>query len=84
MAEKDDKNTIGEKMIDEACKAYGIDKKYVLSSRYDADSKEAIVVTHGGKKVKFKAGDKVEPLGPIAVTGINPDKRKVIAGAEKK
>jgi hypothetical protein len=80
---EEEKNTIGDKMIDEACKAYGIDKKFVSNSRYDEASKTAIVVTNGGKKVSYKAGDKVEPLGDIAITGINPAKRKVIAGAKK-
>lgn len=79
----EDKNTIGEKMIAEACKAYGIDKKFVFNSRYDEATETAIVVTHGGKKVSYKAGDKVEPLGQIAVTGINPEKRKPITGGKK-
>lgn len=77
------KNTTGDKLIEEACKAYGIEAQHVLSSRYDAATKEAIIVTNGGSKVSFKAGDKVEPLGEIAITGINPVKRKVIAGKEK-
>ena len=77
------KNTISDKLIEEACKAYGIEAQHVLSSRYDATTKEAIIVTNGGSKVSFKAGDKVEPLGEIAVTGINPKVRKVIAGKAK-
>ena len=85
MAEdKKEQNTIGDKLIAEACAAYGIDKKYVFASRYDEQAKEAIIVTNGGKRVRFKTGDKVEALGEIAVTGINPAKRKVIAGKEKK
>lgn len=89
MAEKDKnekapaENTIGDKLISEACEAYEIGKKYVAGSRYDAETKTAIVVTAGGKKVRYRAGDKVQPLDAIAVTGINPVKRKVIAGAAK-
>lgn len=77
------KNTTGDKLIEEACKAYGVEAKHVLSSRYDASAKEAIIVTNGGSKVRYKAGDKVEPLGEIAVTGINPKVRKVVAGKAK-
>lgn len=77
-------NEIGDKLVAEALAAYGIDKKYVFASKYDEKGKEVIIVTSGGTRVRFKAGDKVEKLGEIAVTGINPVKRKVIAGKEKK
>ena len=71
------------KLIAAACEAYGIAPKYVFASRIDKATGEAVIVTHGGKKVRFKAGDKVEPLDQIAVTGINPKpKRKPIAGKE--
>ena len=79
----EEKNTIGDKLIAEALEAYGIEKKYVIGSRYDAAAKTAIVVTAGGKKVRFTAGDKPAPLDPISVSGINPVKRKVIAGKGK-
>ena len=70
-----------EKLIAAACDAYGIAPKYVLSSAVDKVTGEAVVVTHGGKKVRYKVGGKVEPLDAIAVTGINPKpKRKPIAG----
>jgi hypothetical protein len=70
-----------EKLIDAACVAFGIAPKYVFKSRYSPETGEVIVVTHGGKKVRYKQGDKVEPLDEIAVTGINPrPKRKPIAG----
>lgn len=84
MAPKEEINTIGDKLIEEACKAYGIDKKFVAGSAYNEDAKEAVIVTNGGKKVRFKAGDKVEPLDAIAVSGINPKVRKPITGAAKK
>jgi hypothetical protein len=74
----------GDELIVEACKAYGIDPKYIFASRIDKVTGEAVVVTNGGKKVRYKTGDKVAPLDPIAVTGINPKpKRKPIAGAAK-
>jgi len=86
MAEETKKNEIGDKLVDEALKAYGIDKKYVLASRIDALTGEAVVVTHGGKKMRYAAGQEVRKLDEIAVTGINPKnaERKVIAGAPKK
>ena len=84
MAPAEEKNTIGDKTIAAGCAAYGIDKKYVISSRYDEAAKTAIIVTAGGSKVRYQEGDKVMPLGEIAITGINPAKRKVIAGAPKK
>ena len=76
----------GDKLIAAACEAYGIDPKYVFASRYDAKTGEAVVLTNGGSKVRFKAGAAVRPLSEIAVTGINPAwaKKKVIAGKEKK
>jgi hypothetical protein len=86
MAEdKKEKNTSGDKLLEEALKAYGIDKKYVLGSRVDEAAGEAVIVTAGGKKVRYKSGDKVQPLGSIAITGINPEaKRKPLTGAAKK
>ena len=74
-----------DKLIAAACEAYGIAPKYVLASRIDQATGEAVIVTHGGSKVRFQTGAKVEPLDQIAVTGINPKpKRKPIAGAAKK
>jgi len=67
-------------LIAEACRAYGIDKKFVLSSRMDGDA--AIIVTQGGAKVQYRKGDEVEKLSPIRVTGVNPEneRRKPVAG----
>jgi len=77
------KNTIGDKLIAAGCAAYGIDKKHVIGSRYDDAAKEAVIVTVGGSKVRFKDGDKVVPLSEIAITGINPAKRKPLTGGKK-
>lgn len=76
----------GDALIAEACKAYGIDPKYVFASRYDAKAGQAIILTQGGSRVRYKTGDKANPLPEIAVTGINPEwaKCKVIAGKGKK
>jgi hypothetical protein len=84
MAEDKEKAGAGDKLIADACKAYGIDPKYVFASAIDKVTGEAVVVTNGGKRVRYKAGAKVQPLDRIAVTGINPKpKRKPIAGAAK-
>jgi hypothetical protein len=81
---KNDKNEIGDKIIAMALAAFGIDPKFVAGSRYDEVTEEAIIVTVGGKKVRFKDGDKVEKLSQIEITGINPaPKRKPITGAGK-
>lgn len=81
----EEKNGIGDKLIAEACKAFGIKPQYLFGSRYVAATETAILVTAGGKKVAYKPGDKVAPLDEISVTGINPKAaaRKVIAGKEK-
>jgi hypothetical protein len=75
-----------DKLIAAACEAYGIPAKYVFAGRIDARTGEAVILTQGGSKVRFKAGDKPAPLSQIAVTGVNPEwaKKKVIAGKEKK
>ncbi|MBW2606127.1 MAG: hypothetical protein JRD05_00680 [Deltaproteobacteria bacterium] len=78
-----EKGLKGQALIDKACEEYGIAPEYVFASRVDGNT--AIVLTNGGSRVRYKAGDKVEKLGDIAVTGINPalKKRKVIAGKKK-
>jgi len=76
-------NTIGDKLIAAVLKAYGIDEKHVHTARYDEATKTAIVLTNGGKRVRFQEGDKPEPLSEIAITGINPVKRKPITGKSK-
>jgi len=92
MADEKDKNTTteekadkaGEKLITQACEAFGIDPKYIFAKTYDASTKTATIVTNGGSRVRYRAGDKVEPLEQIAITGINPVKRKPITGAGDK
>lgn len=82
--EKKQKNGIGDKIIAQACEAYGIAPKYVFASRFDEATGTAIIVTQGGSRVRFKTGDKVAPLGQVAVTGISTrPKRKPVAGAAK-
>ena len=82
---KEEKNEFGDNILKQAREAYGIDPQYDLADRYYADTGEVVIVTVGGTKVRFKAGDKPAKLDETAVTGINPQtaKRKVIAGKAK-
>jgi hypothetical protein len=81
---KGDGNTIGDKLIAAALDAFNIDPKFVAGSRYDEVTGEAVIVTNGGTKVRFKDGDKPEKLSTVAITGINPaPKKKPITGAGK-
>lgn len=74
----------GKGLLARACEAYGVAEQYVLSSK--VHNGEVTIVTHGGVKVRWREGDKVEPLHPVRVTGINPEakKRKPITGAGNK
>lgn len=80
----DDKQDKKGSLIEEGCAAYGISKKFLLASAIDTLTGEAVLVTTGGTKVRFAAGQKVEPLNQIRVTGVNPNpKKRQIAGAKK-
>jgi len=87
MGEKET-NQAGEKMLAMACEAYGIGKKHVFTSNYYPESGEAVIVTHGGAKVRYKRGDEKEegfvPLTEIQVDGKIRKKMKPITGAKKK
>ena len=65
----------GEKLLAEACKAYGIDESFILGQTYP-DEKRVCIVTHGGAKVHFIHGAKVEELDPVRVHGVPPEKKK--------
>ena len=70
-----------EKLLIEAMKAYGIERRYVLASR--VENGQVTILTHGGSRVRYRSGEQVMPLDAIAVTGINPKKRKPITGGGK-
>lgn len=62
-------------LIAEACGAYGIGKQYVLAAT--VRDGVATIVTHGGAKVRYRAGDKVEArLTRVQATGIPPEAPK--------
>lgn len=84
-AEDDARPKAEQALIDEACKAWGVDKKYLFAAGIDAATGEAVIVTNGGMKRRWKKGDKPQPLSEIEVTGVNPewDRRKPITGGKK-
>lgn len=71
--------------LSEAMKDCGIDAEYLVASRICADG-SVVMVTAGGKKVRWVEGGDIPALSYIDITGINPrnDKRKPIAGKAKK
>ncbi|MGD0020821.1 MAG: hypothetical protein ABSC54_00815 [Smithellaceae bacterium] len=79
-----DKKAI-DKLIADALKAYGIDKKFVASSNFDDKTEEAVIVTAAGKEVRFKAGAEVTPLAEVDIikpkSGKNATGDKLIAEA---
>jgi hypothetical protein len=70
-------------MVAAACKAYGIDEKYLLSCSTYPDG-TVVLLTHGGSKVSWKKGDEVDPLDPVQVDGIIRKKMKPVTGVKKK
>ena len=73
-------------LIEAGCEAYDIAPEFVFSSGIDRETGEAVILTNGGKRVRFARGQTdVAPLTQIEITGINPDlkKRKPVAGKEK-
>jgi hypothetical protein len=74
-----------QKLIDEGCKAYGIDKKHLFASGIDrtGDKPVAVLLTNGGTRVRFAKGDKVEELDPVQVDGISRKKPRHVAGKKK-
>ncbi len=67
-------------LLDKALKAFGIAPEFVFSFKEYPEKNEVVIVTNGGKKVRWAPGMEVAPLDAIAVTGINPIKRKPITG----
>jgi len=72
-----------EKLIEEGCKAYGIGKKYLLKARIDPHTKEAVLITHGGAKVRFGKGMDAAALDPVRVDGVSRKKPRHLIGKKK-
>lgn len=63
-------------LIKAALIAYGIDQRFVFKSRIDQQTGKAVIITHGGKKVHYSNGDKVEKLSHVQITGkLNEDEK---------
>ena len=71
------------RMIAAACKAYGVDEKYLFASKVYPDG-EVVLVTSGGAKVRWRKGDEAEPLDPVRVDGVIRKKMKPVTGAKKR
>lgn len=54
-------------LIKEACDAYRIPAEHVVVARMVND--EAVIVTAGGVKVRYRKDQKVEPLSKYQMTG---------------
>jgi hypothetical protein len=67
-------------LLAQGCEAFGIDPRYVFASRLDTETGEMVILTNGGSRIRWAPGMEVEPLSAIAITGINPIKRKPITG----
>lgn len=53
----------------EAMEAYGIDPEYVIGSAEYPELDLAVLVTAGGKKVRYRSGEKVGKLSRADITG---------------
>ncbi|MBN1104750.1 MAG: hypothetical protein JXL84_15130 [Deltaproteobacteria bacterium] len=75
-------------LVARACKAYGIDEKYVLKARIEeaGGAKAAVVITRGGAKVRFAEGEDpkgITPLDAFMVDGVIRKKMKAVTGGKK-
>ena len=65
-----------QELIEEALTAYNIPKEWVLASRVDKEQDAAVIVTHGGKKIIHKRGEKAKfKLTITEIAGILPDEK---------
>jgi hypothetical protein len=65
--------------------AYGVAPQHQFASNIDRATGEAVLVTNGGAKVRYAAGQVVAPLHEVRITGINPKhKRRQLTGAGAK
>ncbi len=55
-------------LIRDACEMYGIPSEYVVAAKLVGD--EAVIVTAGGAKVRYRKDQKIQPLPRYRVTGI--------------
>lgn len=71
---KVEKEKADQALIKEALKVYKIPKKYLFSSGINPHTGEAVILTHGGKKLRHKKGDKAKfELTETQITGNLPE-----------
>jgi len=75
-------------LIEQGCKAYGIDPKFLFNARIDRETGEAVILTNGGEKVRYLKGMEKEEgfqqIEQIRIDGIVRKKPRVVAGKKKK
>ena len=82
-------NKAGEALLAKGRRVYGIGGKHVFASNYYPETETVVIVTSGGKRVRYRDGDEKSEdfckLTEIEVTGVNPaaGKRKPITGKKK-
>jgi hypothetical protein len=65
-------------LIDETLKVYNIPREFLFHSRIDPTTGEAVVVTHGGKKLRHKKGENAKcELTQTEITGRPPEEELV-------
>lgn len=74
-------------LIEKAFDTYKIDPKHVLDVGIDRQTGAAVIITAGGAKVRYLAGDEkkegFEPLSQVRVDGISRKKPKAVLGKKK-
>ena len=72
-------------LVAEARAAYGIAPEFIIGSavRDEDGVKTAVIVTAGGKKVSYTAGQKMEKLEPVEIDGVVRKKMKAVTGGKK-
>lgn len=83
--EEPELSELEKKLVAQGCEAYGIGEEFLLKARIETDgelgTKTAVLITHGGAKVRYQRDQEVTPLDPVRVDGISrKPKRKPIAG----
>jgi len=80
-------NGAGEKLLAQACKAYGISPEFVYLWNYYPEEKQVVICTDGGAKVRYREGDEkakdFAPLDQIRIDGKVVKKPRRVVGKKK-
>jgi len=67
----------GNKLLDEACKTYGIEERYVFAHTEYPETDEVCILTRGGKRFRHKRGEEAKfELTYTEITGALPEDEK--------